>query len=79
MRESDGEHECLGEAARGFRKVLRASALPLMTTMNALPVDGSPDVTRSAARFTAPTASGQSNGLTTTVAVTTVATVHMIA
>jgi len=50
-----------------------------MTTMNALPVDGSPDITRSAARFTAPTASGQSNGLTTTVAVTTVATVHMIA
>jgi len=50
-----------------------------MTTMNALPVDGSPDVTRSAARFTAATASGQSNGLTTTVAVTTVATVHVIA
>ena len=50
-----------------------------MTTMNALPVDGTPDVTRSAARFTAATASGQSNGLTTTVVVTTVATVHMIA
>jgi len=79
VRESDGEHKCLGETARGFRKVLRAFALPLMMTMNALPADGSRDITRGAARFTAPTASGPSNGLTTTVVVTTVATVHMIA
>jgi hypothetical protein len=78
-RESDGEHKCLGEAVRLFRQALRAPALPLMMPMSASPADSSPDITSRVAPVTAHTDSGQSNGLMITRAVTTAATIQMIA